>query len=159
MDDLLSVLNLLIAEHEKLLNLFDLQRDAMKALDALKMDELTGAQESIRINITNLENRRRMLVKEIAVALKIKAEPTLLAIAAACEPHRPQILTLRQKLRNLAAAVSQRAKVAGKVANSVLGHLNTAVRMISGVTEKAGLYNRYGSPQVSRRIGLMEAVA
>lgn len=159
MDDLILVLNQLIAEHESLLASFEQQREAMKKLDAARIDELNAAQESSRMRIIGMENRRRQLVKEIAQILKLKVEPTLLAVAAAYDPARPKILVLRQKLRNLANAVSNRAKVAGKVANSVLGHLNTAVRIISGGPEKAGLYNRNGSPQVSRRIGLMEAVA
>jgi hypothetical protein len=158
-DDLLSVLNQLISEHEKLLASFELQRDAMKKLNVAKIDEINATQENARMRIIGLENRRRQIVKELALILKIKAEPTLIAVAAACEPSRPTLLNLRQKLKNLVAAVSNRAKVSGKVANSVLGHLNTAVRLFSGGPEKAGIYNRHGSPQISRRIGLMEAVA
>jgi hypothetical protein len=36
--------------------------------------------------------------------------------------------------------------------------LNTVVRLLAGAVEKAGLYTKHGVPQVSSRIGVMEAV-
>ena len=54
--------------------------------------------------------------------------------------------------------ISNRVTVAGRLAGALLGHLNTAVRLIAGAVEQAGLYTRDGSPKVSGRIGVMEAV-
>ena len=48
--------------------------------------------------------------------------------------------------------------MAGRLASAVLGHLNTVVRLLAGAVEKAGLYTKQGIPQVSARIGVMEAV-
>ena len=44
------------------------------------------------------------------------------------------------------------------LAGAVLGHLNTVVRLIAGAVERAGIYTKSGVPQVSNRIGVMEAV-
>jgi hypothetical protein len=40
----------------------------------------------------------------------------------------------------------------------VLGHLNVAVRALSGAVQQAGVYTKTGLPKVSGRIGAMEAV-
>jgi hypothetical protein len=44
------------------------------------------------------------------------------------------------------------------LAGAVLGHLNTVVRLIAGAVEQAGVYTKQGVPQVSARIGVIEAV-
>jgi hypothetical protein len=36
--------------------------------------------------------------------------------------------------------------------------LNTVVRLIAGAVEQAGVYTKTGSPKVSGRIGVLEAV-
>jgi hypothetical protein len=55
--------------------------------------------------------------------------------------------------------LAARNKISGKVATAVLGHLNTVVRLLAGAVERAGLYTKNGIPQVSSRIGAIEAVA
>ena len=42
--------------------------------------------------------------------------------------------------------------------SALLGHLNTVVRLIAGAVERAGVYTKTGAPQMSNRIGVMEAV-
>jgi hypothetical protein len=59
----------------------------------------------------------------------------------------------------LAWKIAENTHVAGRVTGAFLGHLNTAVRLISGAVQHAGVYTKYGTPRVSQRIGVMEAVA
>jgi hypothetical protein len=61
-------------------------------------------------------------------------------------------------LKAVAEKVRAHCYISGRVANAVLGHLNTVVRLLAGAVEKAGLYNKRGVPRVSNRIGVMEAV-
>ena len=61
-------------------------------------------------------------------------------------------------LRATMNEVARRSGIAGRLANAVLGHLNTAVRLIAGAVEQAGVYSKSGSPQIPVRIGAMEAV-
>jgi hypothetical protein len=67
-------------------------------------------------------------------------------------------MKLRDELKAAIQSVQKRSNIAGKVASAVLGHLNTVVRLLAGAVEKAGLYTKQGIPQVSSRIGVMEAV-
>jgi hypothetical protein len=68
------------------------------------------------------------------------------------------LLKLRAELKDVINRVQARTHVAGKLASAVVGHLNTVVRLLAGAVEKAGLYTKQGIPQVSSRIGVMEAV-
>jgi hypothetical protein len=65
---------------------------------------------------------------------------------------------LRDELKRTIRQVQSRSHVAGRVAGAVLGHLNTVVRLLAGTVERAGVYTKSGVPQVSARIGIMEAV-
>jgi hypothetical protein len=68
------------------------------------------------------------------------------------------LLKLREELRSLIGQVATKNHIVGKLAAAVLGHLNTAIRLVAGVVEHAGLYTRNGVPRMAARIGVMEAV-
>jgi hypothetical protein len=47
--------------------------------------------------------------------------------------------------------------VSARVAQSLLGHLNTAVRLLAGAVERGGgVYTKQGAPKLTRRIGSIE---
>jgi len=68
------------------------------------------------------------------------------------------LLQLRDQLRAIMREIADRAVVAGRLAQAVLGHLNTAMRLFADAVGQAGTYTKYGVPRVSARIGVMEAV-
>ena len=68
------------------------------------------------------------------------------------------LLKLRDELKKTIEQIQTRTHIAGRFAGAVLGHLNTVVRLIAGAVERAGIYTKNGVPQVSNRIGVMEAV-
>ncbi|MGA2497413.1 MAG: flagellar export chaperone FlgN [Tepidisphaeraceae bacterium] len=158
-NDLQLLLQQLVAEHEKLLRLLEGQQQALRALDAGRVQALSAQQEASRLRIAGLESRRRLVLQQLCQASQLIGEPTITRLAATLPQAGQPLLALRDKLRCLAAAVSNRAQIAGKVAGALLGHLNTVVRLVAGVTEQARLYNRQGVHTVSNRIGMMEAVA
>jgi hypothetical protein len=156
--ELENLLAQLITEHEKLLRLMETQQAAMKKLDFKSIEETSAQADAARLRIVNLENRRRAAARQLALTLRIAGEPTLTKIADAIPESKTQLLNLRQKLKSLVTAISNRATVAGRLAGAVLGHLNTVVRLLAGAVEQAGLYTKNGSPKMSTRIGVMEAV-
>lgn len=154
-----TILQQLVGEHGKLLKHIDRHQSAMKALDLVAMDEAARQQEACRIRIGGIENRRRVLVSQIAAQLRMDGHPTVARVSAAAPPIlRAKLLTLRQELVDVMEAISKRVTVAGRLAGALLGHLNTAVRLLSGAVEQAGTYTKHGVPRVSARIGVMEAV-
>lgn len=160
--DLENILQALIGEHERLLRHLDVQHAAMKKLDARAMDDAAAQAESARLRIVTLDTRRKQLVTQLAQLLRVDGQPTLARIAeampAAQAQSKKKLLDLRDKLKALVSHAASRAQLSGKLAGSVLGHLNTVVRLLAGAVEQAGIYTKHGTPRVSSRIGVMEAV-
>src|SRR5882672_4395234 len=152
------VLQQLIAEHEKLLVQLSNQQAAMKKMDLPAIDQLTGLQDASRMRIAALDGKRKTLVNQLAAMLKLAGTTTLKRLAEAIPQHKPSLLALREQLKTKVTEVATRSTVAGRVAGALLGHLNTVVRLLAGAVEQAGIYTKQGTPQVSTRIGVIEAV-
>ena len=156
--ELESALQQLVAEHRKLLGLVDAQYAAMRAMDLAALAAAAAGQEACRLRIAALENRRRGVVQVLSRGVKVDGPLTVAKLAALFPQRRDALLQTRDELKAVAATIATRTKIAGKVAGAVLGHLNTVVRLLAGAVERAGVYTKDGIPQVSRRIGVMEAV-
>lgn len=156
--ELENVLQLLIDEHLKMLELFDLQQKAMKKLSLDDMEECQRRQESIRLRIVGLESRRRAMVQQFARLARLQSTATLAQVADAFPPSKTRLLHLRDELKNVIRQITDRTTVGGRLASAVLGHLNTAMRLFAGAVGQTGVYTKTGVPKVSARIGVMEAV-
>jgi hypothetical protein len=156
--ELEAILNELIAEHQRLLKHLHAQQTAMKQFDLKTMDTAANQQEASRLRIATLETKRHLIVQQLTKAHDARANLTIADIARLYPQRSPVLLDLRATLKDLISQVSTRATISGKLAGAVLGHLNTVVRLLAGAVGKAGLYTKHGVPQVSTRIGVMEAV-
>jgi len=157
--ELENILQALVAEHRRLLAHLEAQQAAMKAFDLKALDDLRNQQEACRLRVATLENKRRAVVALIAKTLRVDGQTLTLTRLAELQPaSRTSLLKLRDELRDLAARITARTHVAGRLAGAVLGHLNTVVRLLAGAVEKTGVYTKQGVPRVSSRIGVMEAV-
>ena len=157
--ELENVLQLLVAEHRRLLAHLEAQQAAMKACDLKALDESRNQQEASRLRVATLESKRRAVVLLIAKTLRVDAQGLTITRLAELQPaHRDTLLALRGQLKAVAAEITDRTHVAGRLAGAVLGHLNTVVRLLAGAVEKTGVYTKQGVPRVSSRIGVMEAV-
>ena len=157
--ELENVLQLLVAEHRRLLAHLEAQQGAMKAFDLKALDDARNQQEASRLRVAAIENKRRALVLQIAKASRIDPQGLTITKLADLHPQRRDaLLKLRDELKGLAGQIAVRTHVASRLAGAVLGHLNTVVRLLAGAVEKSGLYTKQGVPRVSARIGVMEAV-
>ncbi len=152
------LLRQLIVEHRKLLKHVDAHAQAMRQMDLKAMDDSAKLQEAARTRIAAMENRRRGLVQQIARAQRISGELNLQRLAELHPAHGKSLLALRDELKAIAGQIAGRTYVASRLAGAVLGHLNTAVRLLAGATERTGVYTKAGVPKVSQRIGVMNAV-
>ena len=158
LSELETVLVQMIVEHHKLAAHVEKHEAAMKAFDLKAMDEAGRLQEAARVRIALLEQRRRSSAAQIGRMLNVSGEITIAKLAELHPARAPTLLRLRTELRAAIEQVTARTNVTSKLAAAVLGHLNTVVRLIAGAVEKAGIYTKQGIPQVSSRIGMMEAV-
>jgi hypothetical protein len=148
----------MVDDHRRLLDLVRRQEQAIRGIDAAQVDQLAREQEAVRTRIIQAEARRRLIVATIAKAAQLPADVPLSRIAAAAPAHRAALLASRDELRNLAREIQHRTGVSSRIAQAMLGHLNTAVRLLAGAVERAGTYTKYGNPKLTRRLGSMEAV-
>ena len=157
--ELENTLQALVAEHRRLLAHVESQQAAMKAFDLKGLDAARNQQEASRLRAAALENKRRLIVAQVAKAMRVNAQTLTITRLAELQPaHRERLLKLREELKTVAAQISARTHVAGRLASAVLGHLNTVVRLLAGAVEKTGVYTKQGVPRVASRIGVMEAV-
>lgn len=156
--ELESILRALADEHRRLLAHVEAQQAAMKVFALKGMDDARNQQEASRLRVATLETKRRTVVAHIAKGLKLDGNVTLTKIAELHPARRDVLLALRNEIKQLAETIAARSHIAGRLASSILGHLNTVVRLLAGAVEKAGLYTKHGVPSVSSRIGMMEAV-
>jgi hypothetical protein len=157
--DLETALTQLLAEHKNLLTGVERQQAAMRKLDVEGLEQATAAQEAARLRIAAIDTRRKLLLGQIAKLLRVDEKQLTLARLADLHPARkPQLLAIRNELKDVVAKTQARTKVANRVSAAILGHLNTVVRIVAGAVEKANVYTKQGTPRVSQRIGLMEAV-
>lgn len=152
------LLGQLVAEHRRLLAQVERHAEAMKKIDLPAMEDSGRQQEACRLRINAMEQRRRLLVQQISRAANQPGELTLPLLAGMFPAKAGSLMKLRAELKALAEQIAHRTRVSGKVAAAVLGHLNTAVRLVAGAVERAGLYTKKGIPRASRRIGMMETV-
>ena len=153
-----SILTQLVAEHRRLLGQVEAQQQAMRALKIDAIEQSTHQQESTRLRIATLETKRRALGLQIARAMRISEEPTITKLAQMFPARSNALIKLRDDLKGVIAQISSRTSLAGRLASAVLGHLNVGVRLIATAVEQAGVYTKDGSPQMTKRIGVMEAV-
>jgi hypothetical protein len=158
LSELEALLRQLAGEHRKLIKHVEAHQAAMRVMDLKAMDAAANQQEASRLRIATAENKRRMLVSVMARSLGIQGDPTVSKIADCFPQNRVQLLMLRDDLRTAIMEVAANTNVTGKLAGAVLGHLNTVVRMLAGAVQQAGIYTKNGVPQVTGRIGVLEAV-
>ncbi len=156
--DLELILQQQVDEHRKLLAMCGKHQAAMKTFDLKTIEDITHLQEACRLRIATLEHKRKTLTLAIAKLHKLPGDLKLPQLAELYPQYKPSLLKYRTDLRSLIDQVMRTNFIAGRVAGAVLGHLNTVVRLLAGVVEKAGLYTKQGVPKVSARIGVMEAV-
>jgi hypothetical protein len=153
-----SILQQLIVEHRKLLKHVEAYQLAMRGMRLDGMDQAAKLQEASRLRIATLESARRTAVAQLARQQRLAGDVTVSRLAEAFPERKQSLLALRDELKKTIQQIQARAHIAGKLAGAVLGHLNTVVRLIAGAVERAGVYTKHGVPQVSSRIGVMEAV-
>lgn len=152
------LLRQLTAEHQKLLRHVEAHDQAMRRLDLPAMDAAAKLQDATRLRIAAMETRRRGVIQQIARASRLGGEVTIQRLADLHPDRAASLLALRDELKAVAGQIASRTYVASRLAGGVLGHLNTAIRFLAGAVERTGLYTKTGTPKVSSRIGVMNAV-
>ncbi|MEL7238190.1 MAG: flagellar export chaperone FlgN, partial [Planctomycetota bacterium] len=151
LDQLEQVLSKLADAQNDLTDLLEQQHQAMTKLNTGVMDNCARRQESLHRRVMQLEHERRSLVLSLATAAGLPAGATLRDLADAYAAHAPErrvrLLELRDLLRKRSAHAAKRGRRCGRVAGSVLGSINTALRLLT----RSCIYNKSGDFQMPPR--------
>ena len=156
--ELEKILTQQVVEHRTLLAAVIRHSDSMRGFDPQKlmaaMDEVDASRKRVMLH----ETRRKALMPQIARAHKLAADITLRQLAEAVPNHKRSLTILREELRDLATQISNKTTISGRVANAMLGHLNTVVRIVAKAMQQTAVYTRQGVPAYAGRVGMIEAV-
>jgi hypothetical protein len=156
--ELETLLQDLLVEHHKLSMHLDNQQTAMKQLRVKEMEIARAMQEGSRLRIIGLENRRRAQVQQIARINQLQTEPKIPQLAQMYPQRSAQLMKLHGELKSVMTEIADKSFIASKLASAVLGHLNTAMRILGQAVGSGGVYTQRGVAKVAHRIGVMEAV-
>ena len=156
--ELEAILQDLLIEHQRQLKHLDSQQLAMQKMALKEMETARQLQEASRSRINTMEQRRRTQVMQIARINQLQTEPKLPQLAEMYPQRRLQLMKLHADLKSVMTEVANKSYIASKLASAVLGHLNTAMRILSQAVGGGGIYTQRGTPRMARRIGVMEAV-
>jgi hypothetical protein len=154
--DLEAVLEQLLDQHRKLLAQINAHHAAMTKLDLPAMEQTRTQQHAARSRILVLEKQRIGLNAQIARMNKSQVELKLAQLAELYPARKSQLLRLRGELKSVVAEAARRNFISSKLSAAVLGHLNTAVRILARAVGDVGVYNGRGLATVSKRLGRME---
>ena len=158
LQDIEAILRQLIDEHRTLLGHIEAQEQAMRAGHSQTIEQTARQQELAKLRIASLEAKLRDAASQIAGAMRMSTIPTVTVLAGLFPGRATVLMSLRDELRQAIEDVSRKTRLLARLTSAVLGHLNSAVRLIAGAVEQAGVYTKSGSAQRTQRIGVMEAV-
>ena len=141
--------------HRDLCDTLDHQQAAMRRFDTATMGEVVRRQEATHRRILRLETERRKLVAALAKPLRLPPEATLLQLAAGHPDHGDALLQLRLELRRATIDAAAKSRTCGRVAGSVLSHLNGSLRLLTNGV----VYRRTGAFDAPPMRGRLEALA
>src|SRR4051812_16243158 len=98
--ELEGLLGQLLAEHRKMVGYLDAQQTAMKKLDLDALDAARHQQDACRIRVAAIENKRKLVIAQLAKGTRIDANNlTLARLADLHTPRRDALLKLRKDLK------------------------------------------------------------
>ena len=103
--ELEQTVGLLIIEHRRLLEHVEAQQQAMRQMNPVAIEQITGLQETSRMRIGALDKRRRMLSQQLGRLVRIEGEPTLAQLAKVFPPRAAKINAMRDELKSLAEKI------------------------------------------------------
>jgi hypothetical protein len=156
--ELEKALAMQVAEHKILFAAVTRHLDAMRQFDLPTINAAADQVEQSRARVLGLEIRRKNLMAQVIRTHKLPADITLSDLADAVPAHRVSLLKVRDQLRGLTHDIANKSSVANRVAASMMGHLNTVVRLIAGAVRQASVYTKQGNHTVASRVGVMEAI-
>jgi len=148
-DELIAVLQQLVAAHVKLLGLLQRKRAALASADYQKITELCEMANVSVQQISEQEKARLTLVADLTL-MADPAAPAPLRMAELAdrlpEPTRGVLLVLRQRLLEQMRHVQRETNVTKRATQSLATHMRGLAHTIGALYTGVSVYDRQGAP-------------
>lgn len=148
-DELIAVLQQLVAAHVKLLGLLQRKRAALASADYQKITELCEMANVSVQQISEQEKARLTLVADLTLMVD-PAAPVPLRMAELAdrlpEPTRGVLLVLRQRLLEQMRHVQRETNVTKRATQSLATHMRGLAHTIGALCTGVSVYDRQGAP-------------
>ena len=148
LDKLDGLLANLETEHEQLLTLAGLQRDAIVRADTKDLGQVVEQTAQTLGRIAGIENTRQRLIKRPDGSV-----PTVQQIAAQANEQHSMTLTQRSaSLRKLMHQVNQEHKAVRQASQALSDHMSGLIKQVSAKLSHTGTYGRHGAVDPGRSL-------
>jgi hypothetical protein len=159
-NELLGLLRETLAVQRRLLNMALTRRDAMKHFDIDRLERFAAQEKAETLNAAAIERRRQTLIPQFRGFLGRGVEPTVSEIAKRVpEPARSQLLALAAQVREAVEQVDRNTRINATISEAVVKSLAKVLKIVTGLTQHAGLYMRNGRKAALHGIHLLEVTA
>jgi hypothetical protein len=160
--ELESMLRQSTAHHERLVELLDAQRVALRTADAQTMQQLAAEQAAVTQLLRQHERRRLDLVAAVGRTVRPAQPPTRLEPLAQLlgEPHGGRLLTLRAQLIERMKLVQSRGAAIREAAADLAKHVQGLVRTVGAASTRGAAYTAaQAAPPRPQRLTTLSMVA
>lgn len=173
--ELETLLEHLLKEHEELLALASVHRDAIGRADPHSLGDCVQRQNEVLRRVAELENRRLGLMARLADKMRplnrengqtgnggravemLPDRPTVSWIARSLpEPVRSRLVALAERLRELLARLHREHAALKEASSALAAHMEGLMRQLSRKLSHAGTYGRKGV--VESRVQVVSAL-
>ena len=154
------LLRQLVVEHRALLASLEAHEAALRSCALDRIERAARDQDAARQKIAAVESRRRQIAHQLARQHR-SLKPMTVAVLGELYPDRKATLvTIRAELAEVAARIGDKSSLVGRVAQTVLGHVNSTLRLVAvAAGGGAATYTARGDTAMPMRIGRLNAVA
>lgn len=156
--ELVTLLQDLLAAHERLLGLARSRQEAMRTYDVTTLAVLIEREEIESRGMEKLEKRRVELMAKFKRMLGFEPSTSQVASKVA-EPLKSQLLGLAGQLKAIIEQIDRLNRMNAKVSEAVVKSLAKVLKIVTGVAQHAGLYMRNGRKAALAGIHLLELTA
>lgn len=153
------LLRQLVIEHRGLLVAIDAHADALRSCALDRIERAAREQDAARQKIAAVESRRRQVTHHLGRQHRSLKPLTVAALGELYPDRKASLDATRAELAEIVAKVQQRSSLVGRVAQTVLGHVNATLRLVAVAAGGAATYTANGDTAMPMRIGRLNAVA
>ena len=153
-DQLIGMVQEMLAAHQKLGGLLGRKREALRAAQYDHVTEICEQVNERVQQISELEKGRLKLAADLTLLIDPEAARPLRMSELAGrldEPHRGRLLVLRQQLLDQMRQVRNEASVARRATESLVIHMRGLVQSVGAICTGVSLYDRQGTPPPEAR--------